>query len=118
MYTVALTVSLAFYILDELDMATWIVIAVASLHFALGGILSMEGSIYIRKRYEWVGARASGFRGCIMLLSDFMIMPTALAAAVLALAVGEGNGPHMLYGVALTSALIGNFVCNILHMTG
>lgn len=120
-YTVALMVSLAFYILDEFDTAAWIVAAVASLHFVLGGLLSMEGSVSIRKRYEWEdaegNARASGFRGGVTILSDFIIMPAALTAAVLTLTVDDGNETHLLYGVALTSALVGNLICNLLHIT-
>lgn len=121
MYTAALIGSVVFYSLDEIEIAAWIVVMVAALHFLLGGLLSMEGSVSIRERYEWEDAegkaRASGFRGCVTILSDFIIMPAALAAPILVLTLDKGDETHLFYGVGVTLALVGNLICNILHLT-
>ena len=86
-----------------------------------GGLLALEGSTSIKKRYEWEDAegspRASGFRGCIALMSDFIVMPAALIGSILALDLDEGSEKHLFYGVAITAALVGNLICNILHVT-
>lgn len=121
-YTAALVASAVLYGMEEERLAAWIVLAVASLHFVLGGALAWEGSVSIAKRYEWENPdgtpRGSGFRGGVTLLSDFIVMPAALAASALALRVDEDSSEsHFLYGVAVTAALVGNGICNVLHLT-
>ncbi|MAA78248.1 MAG: hypothetical protein CL916_03235 [Deltaproteobacteria bacterium] len=125
-YTLLLILSLALHLVDEARMAASIVFIVTGLHFAMGFILSVTGTTSLKRRYEWERSdgthRSSGFRGLATLLSDFFIMPVALATATLALVRIDEHGTEdqtaaFAYGVAIASATIGNAVCNLLHIT-
>ena len=125
-YTLILALSLALYLFGEVRIATLVVLGVTGLHFAMGFILYITGATSLKSRYEfeWECGDAEmgiGFRGSVTLLSDFFIMPVALATSIIALVLfieHEGEDfAHLAYGAAIASAAIGNAICNLLHVT-
>lgn len=124
MYNFALILSAVLYSVTidmSQDAAVAIICSVVAMHFLLGATsILRDGVGYALSQRFGVSIHPffkihMSFRHTVTLMGDFLLIVALILSSLVLLVDDVGINQNVLYGISITSAFVGNWICNLLH---